>query len=495
MLDSLIAGMVVAGRYRLEQRFATGACGSLWHGHDELTHLPCTVRLADTGVADLRAARERFEREVQAAEALRCENVVNVIDHGEWSGMPFVVFEALQGEDLATRLRRERRLETGHVIELVSDVAHALSRAHDLGIVHRDLKPENIFLVRVGVHEVAKVLDFGIAGGGASALNRTTKVGHHLGLPLYTSPEQASGGNVDFRSDLWALGAIAYHCLVGRAPFDSTALDALLTQISSGEAPKPHTLDPELPVTLDAWCENALSRDPELRFQSAAELADAFAHAFQRATLTGHPSPEWRTREARRSISSRTDESDDMAWLSGIPDISARNMDGSSDAPLSRQRAAWNSSGLRRHALRVSAGAMLVLLLGTLGVTLLRAPSPSTDLAQASIPRAAPIANRSPAPAAEPVAPAAEPAAAPATEATDAPHALVPAPTEVAPCQALPVGAAPLSGPPATPAPAIHPQRSKANSEEIAPRRERKTEARRDAEALRGVSSEPDYGI
>ncbi len=142
MLDSLIAGMVVAGRYRLERRFATGACGSLWHGHDETTHLPCTVRLADTGVVDLRAARERFEREVQAAEALRCENVVNVIDHGEWSGMPFVVFEALQGEDLATRLRRERRLETGHVIELVSDVAHALSRAHELGIVHRDLKPE-----------------------------------------------------------------------------------------------------------------------------------------------------------------------------------------------------------------------------------------------------------------------------------------------------------------------------------------------------------------
>jgi serine/threonine protein kinase len=490
MLDSLIAGMVVAGRYRLERRFATGACGSLWHGHDELTHLPCTVRLADTGVVDLRAARERFEREVQAAEALRCENVVNVIDHGEWSGMPFVVFEALQGEDLATRLRREHRLETGHVIELVSDVAHALSRAHDLGIVHRDLKPENIFLVRVGVHEVAKVLDFGIAGGGTSALNRTTKVGHQFGLPLYTSPEQATGGQVDFRSDLWALGAIAYHCLVGRAPFDGTALDTLLTQISTGEAPKPHALDPELPATLDAWCENALSRDPELRFQSAEELADAFAHAFQRATLTGHPSPEWRTREARRSISSRTDESDDLAWLSGIPDVSARGEDGLSEAPLSRQRAAWNSSGLRRHAVRVSAGAMLGLLLGTLAMTLLRAPSQSTDLAQASITRATPIVSRAPEP--EPAAPAAEPEPEPATE---APQALVPPPTEVAPCQALPAGAAPLSGPSATPAAAIHPQKAKTNSDELAPRRERKTEARRDAEALRGVSSEPDYGI
>src|SRR5690349_17947957 len=150
MLDALIAGMVVAGRYRLESRFASGAWGSLWHAHDDSTHLGCTVRLADSGVSDLRAARERFEREVQAAERLRCENVVNVIDHGEWSGMPFIVFEALQGEDLAKRLSRERRLPANEVLEIVSDVSHALQRAHDLGIVHRDLKPENIFLIRVG---------------------------------------------------------------------------------------------------------------------------------------------------------------------------------------------------------------------------------------------------------------------------------------------------------------------------------------------------------
>jgi eukaryotic-like serine/threonine-protein kinase len=325
MLDSLIAGMVVAGRYRLDQRFATGACGSLWHAKDETTHLPCTVRLADTGVFDLRAARERFEREVQAAEALRCENVVNVLDHGEWSGMPFVVFEALQGEDLATRLRREGRLDPAQVIELVSDVAHALSRAHDLGIVHRDLKPEQIFLVRVGAREVAKVLDFGIAGGG-SALHRATKVGHHLGLPFYTSPEQAAGQPVDFRSDLWALGAIAYHCLVGRPPFESPALDTLLTQISSGDVPELHGLDPDLPAALDAWCENALSRDPELRFQSAEELSDAFAHAFQRATLTGHPSPEWRARDVRRPISEAADSF--------------------SEAPLSRRGAARSACRL-----------------------------------------------------------------------------------------------------------------------------------------------------
>src|SRR5688500_13036545 len=263
MIDSLIAGMVVAGRYRLERRFASGAWGSLWHAHDETSHLACTVRLADAGVVDLKAVRLRFAREVRAAIALRCENVVNVLDDGEWSGMPFVVFESLSGEDLATRLRREGRLEPGQVLEIVADVAHALSRAHALGIVHRDLKPENIFLIRVGANEVAKVLDFGIAGGGQGApIDRTTKVGPHLGQPLYTSPEQATGGNVDFRSDLWSLAAIAFHCLAGRPPFESEALHDLLTQIASAPVPRLADFDPELLAPLDAWRENALSRDP-----------------------------------------------------------------------------------------------------------------------------------------------------------------------------------------------------------------------------------------
>jgi len=485
MLDSLIEGMVVAGRYRLESRFATGACGSLWHGRDELSHLPCTVRLADTGVVDLRAVRERFEREVRAAEALRCENVVNVVDHGEWSGMPFIVFEALQGEDLATRLRREQRLEPGFVVELVSDVAHALGRAHDLDIVHRDLKPENIFLVRVGAHEVAKVLDFGIAGGGgASALHRSTKVGHHLGLPLYTSPEQAAGGSVDFRSDLWALGAIAYHCLAGRPPFETDALDALLTQISTAAPPALHAADPALPEALDAWCENALSRDPELRFQSAEELADAFARAFQRATLPGHPAPDFRTREGRRTR-------DDLAWLSAVPDAAAHVADGFSEAPLSRERAAWRAPS-RKRALRVSAAAMLSLLGVMLGVALLREEPRSSELAQASLHREKPIVNRA-APAETQAATGAD-APAPPLEApaSDAVQTLLPAPADVAPCTAVPAGTAPIGGPPAPPAVAPQPLKQKPSAD--ASRRDRKPEARREAAALQ-TSGEPDYGI
>jgi serine/threonine protein kinase len=333
---SLVAGMVVAGRYALERRFASGAWGSLWHAHDEKSQRNCTVRLTGAGVVNLRAMRERFAREVRAANALRCQNVVSVLDHGEWSGMPFVVFESLSGEDLATRLRREGRLPPGQVIEVVTDVARALSRAHALGVIHGDLKPENIFLIRAGSNEVAKVLDFGITGSGPGAsLDPAAEVYQPLGEPLYMSPEQARAGHLDFRSDLWSLAAIAVHCLGGR---------------------------PELPATLDAWREKALSRDPELRFQSAEELADALAHALERVTLTGRPS---------------------------IHVASARESDDLGDAPLSRQRAHWDfvaRPGARKRALRISLVAVFGLLVVTLGVALIRTHPVRTPVAEVSLP-------------------------------------------------------------------------------------------------------------
>jgi len=502
MLDSLIEGMVVAGRYRLERRFASGAWGSLWHAHDEKSHLNCTVRLADAGVVDLKAVRERFAREVRAANALRCENVVNVLDEGEWSGMPFVVFESLSGEDLATRLKREGRLAPGQVLEIVSDVAHALTRAHDLGIVHRDLKPENIFLIRVGSNEVAKVLDFGITGGGPGAsLDRATKVGHHLGQPLYTSPEQATAGHIDFRSDLWSLAAIAFHCFAGRAPFESQALDDLLTQIASAPIPKITDFDAELPATLDAWRENALARDPEFRFQSAEELADALAHAFQRATLTGHPAPDFKTRERRAA---RENAPDDLNWLSGIPDASARAADNFSEAPLSRQRAYWWGMvpGARRRALRVSAGAVLGLMVVMLGVALLRNTPSETSMAEATLAPQKPVHSLQTPPAAAEAALEAKPASVLETSSESGPAIepaetapLTPPPPEPVPCQA-PVAAPAAAAPAAVTVPVrdvAKSVRAKAADEtvEAVPAR---SAPKADA-ALVNRNGEPDYGI
>jgi serine/threonine-protein kinase len=486
--------MVVASRYRLDRRFASGATGSLWHAHDELKAQSCTVRLADSGVVELRGVRERFMREVQAAEALRCENVVNVIDHGEWSGMPFIVFEALDGEDLATRLRRERRLPPGEVLEIVADVSHALTRAHDLGIVHRDLKPENIFLIRTGNNEVAKVLDFGVTGGGGGAsLDRTTKVGPHLGLPLYTSPEQATAGAIDFRSDLWALAAIAYQCFAGRPPFETDGLDDLLNQLASAEVPKLHELDPSLPPALDEWRENALARDPELRFQSAEELADALAGAFQRSTLTGHPSPEWRSRGSRRPASG-ADSTGDLTWLAGVPDASASAADNFSEAPMSRQRADWSAgSNSRRRALRVSVGAVFLLMAGTLGVSLVRQNENRMTMAEVTVQRqkAAPRVARGPVETAAPDVLSAGPLPEAETAAkapADAANALItPPPADPGPCTDTEA-----TLPAREPARLSKPKSAAASTDLNRARATRKADARRELSTAR---PEPDYGI
>jgi serine/threonine-protein kinase len=148
-------------------------------------------------------------------------------------------------------------------------------------LIHRDLKPENIFLVPEDDHEIAKVLDFGIAKTHAPLLdNATTKAGALLGTPHYMSPEQAQGTKqLDYRSDLWSLGVLAFQCLTGKLPFNSEALGDLLLHIMVNPLPVPSQIAPDVPPTFDIWWQRAAARLPEQRFQSAKELADALAIA------------------------------------------------------------------------------------------------------------------------------------------------------------------------------------------------------------------------
>ncbi len=160
---------------------------------------------------------------------MRGAHVVDIFDHGEHDGVPFIAMEYLDGEDLEERLRRLGRLDGESTYRVIAQVSRALSRAHSLGIVHRDLKPENIFLVQGDEHEIAKVLDFGIAKHDTYSLrDKATKTGSFLGTPYYVSPEQARGKAIDYRSDLWSLGVITFQCLTGRPPFESEALGELM---------------------------------------------------------------------------------------------------------------------------------------------------------------------------------------------------------------------------------------------------------------------------
>jgi eukaryotic-like serine/threonine-protein kinase len=272
-----VAGDLLAGRYRLVAPLGRGGMGEVWRAEHLALRSPVAVKLIHALAAQSEESRGRFAREARAAAALRSPHVVQVIDHGVEQGVPFIVMELLEGESLGQRLRRVGILTPAETAKIVTHVARALDKAHSAGIVHRDLKPDNVFLVRNVDEEIAKVLDFGIAKteAGFGQVEASTRTGAVVGTPHYMSPEQARGTRaVDHRSDVWALGVIAFQCLTGRLPFESEVLGDLLLRICAEPIVVPSSLA-HVPPGFDAWFARAAERDPERRFQSAWEAAEA----------------------------------------------------------------------------------------------------------------------------------------------------------------------------------------------------------------------------
>ncbi|HMR10074.1 MAG TPA: protein kinase, partial [Polyangiaceae bacterium] len=278
MSNALEAGAVLAGKYRLVAPLGSGGMGTVWRADHLVLHSPVAVKVLNERAQDSAHGPTRFLREAQAAAALRSPHVVQILDVGMEGTVPFIVMEMLEGESLAARLRRVGRLDLATTTQVVTETARALHKAHEAGIVHRDLKPDNIFLVRDVDRDIVKVLDFGIAKlVEQMEVEQLTGTGSVLGTPHYMSPEQARGRReVDHRTDLWALGVIAYECTTGRRPYDSHALGDLLMQICTEDAAPPSGAG-GLPAELDSFMARALARDPAQRFGSALEMADSFA--------------------------------------------------------------------------------------------------------------------------------------------------------------------------------------------------------------------------
>ncbi len=216
----------------------------------------------------------RFKREARAAARLRSPHVAPIFDYGVDEGMPYIVMELLEGEDLGHEMDRNVRLAPARVVTIVRQVAKALRLAHEAGLVHRDLKPANVFLSRSGGEETVKVLDFGIAKEQKPTLDHVeTTENTILGSPAYMAPEQARGQPVDARTDLWSLGVMAFEMLAGTLPFEGSSVVDLFMKSCSGAPPCPSTFDPAL-QPFDAFFERALAREPDRRFQSATAFAD-----------------------------------------------------------------------------------------------------------------------------------------------------------------------------------------------------------------------------
>jgi serine/threonine-protein kinase len=214
------AGDVIDGKYELEALLGKGGMGEVWTARNTLLGVRRAVKLirADSGGLD---GTDRLLHEAQAAARLAEPAIVHVFDFGKTaSGDPYIVMEMLEGEDLMSVIRRRERLSPIKAVRVLLPLIRALCGAHAHGIVHRDLKPENIFLAKLPDGRVQpKLLDFGIAKLKNAIGLRLTTDGAVMGSPLYMSPEQARGEDVDERTDIWALCVVLYEAITGQTPF------------------------------------------------------------------------------------------------------------------------------------------------------------------------------------------------------------------------------------------------------------------------------------
>ncbi|MBW2527652.1 MAG: serine/threonine protein kinase [Deltaproteobacteria bacterium] len=284
----VVAGSMLTESLRIERPLKEGGVGNLWVCQDIAEGKPKAVKFLSEDMVRLSPeALKRFQREAKAAIALRGPHIIETHDFGTMEdGTPYIVMELLEGESLGERLERTGLMSPAHVAAIVEQVADALQTAHDQGLVHRDIKPDNIFLVQnehdaPGAPPSIKVLDFGtvkqIRQRSDSLLTATGMI---VGTPEYMSPEQVfAAKDIDHRADIWGLGAVAYHALTGRLPFEADSPHALVLVIANAELQPPTTVNPQLPPALDGWFARAMARSPTDRFASASETAAAFAEA------------------------------------------------------------------------------------------------------------------------------------------------------------------------------------------------------------------------
>ncbi len=262
------------GSFKVGHVIGRGAMGEVYEGIDPSTGRLAAIKLLSVEGLAKPENLKRFVREVQAVASLNNEHVVRVLETPDpGDPIPFLAMERLHGESLADLLRREPRMRPPQVAAMVRQLADGIAAAHAAGIVHRDLKPRNIFRHwSEGGGAVWKILDFGVSK--LEHNSDTLTRGNVIGTPAYMAPEQARGDQVDARSDLYALGLLAYRCVTGRPAFSGTDIPVLLHAVVYDTPPAPSSVA-TIPSAFDSVLAVATAKDPAARFQTAAELANA----------------------------------------------------------------------------------------------------------------------------------------------------------------------------------------------------------------------------
>jgi eukaryotic-like serine/threonine-protein kinase len=279
---ALARGDVVAGRYRIDGRIGCGGMASVFLAHHVEIEAAVAIKVLDPELAALRGTADRFLLEAKASSLVHHPNVVAISDYGRLDeGLPYIVMEYLVGEDLEDVLRRTGPMPWSRVRGIALQVCAALQAAHDVGVIHRDVKLQNCFCqAGTGGQDFIKVLDFGIAKvtedllADRRALARTTE-GIVVGTPDYMAPEQGRRGTIDHRADIYSLGVVLFHLVSGRLPFTAKHPIEQMAQHIYEEPPAPSEIRPGIDPRVDALILRALEKNPEDRFASMSEFADA----------------------------------------------------------------------------------------------------------------------------------------------------------------------------------------------------------------------------
>lgn len=268
------------GRYRLIELLGRGGMGEVWRAFDNDTQRIVAVKVLPAHLADDPQFEQRFRREAYAAAGLANPHVVPIHSFGEIDGRLYVDMRLIEGRDLH-QILTDGALPLPRAVSITEQIASALQSAHRVGLVHRDVKPSNVL---VDEDDFAYLIDFGIARGiGQTSLTATSGV---VGTWAYMAPERLSKDNTDARADVYALACVLHECLTGSQPFPANSLERQIAAHIAEPPPRPSLLQPTVPTSMDSVIAKGMAKDPDQRFQTVKELANA-----ARAAAATYPIP------------------------------------------------------------------------------------------------------------------------------------------------------------------------------------------------------------
>jgi serine/threonine-protein kinase len=272
--DDPLIGQTIDGRYLVRRFIGKGGMGRVYEAEHVGLHKRVAIKfLPEDNDAD---ALARFRREARTASQISHEHVVHVFDVGTTNGREYFAMEYVEGKSLQKVLDEEGALAPERAVAIAHQLLAGLGAVHAAGLVHRDIKPANVLLAtREDGGDFVKVMDFGLSKTVAMGDDTITSVGRVVGTPQFMAPEQIAGAVVDARADLYAAGICMYAMLVGKVPFAGSKVTKVAAQHLTERPPSVATLRPGLPAAVVMAVARALEKEPQSRFQSAREFADA----------------------------------------------------------------------------------------------------------------------------------------------------------------------------------------------------------------------------